>query len=359
MVIPPVKLDYPGLLCERLPSGSVRYRVRMAKNKAKRTRLHVTPDHPNFREHYHAARQGIQLPPETDAEEQTITNSIGWLVQKYIAHMDTQVDNGQLHAGTRQYRVRFANMLREKYGEFDKDIPTAKIIEMRDGLAATPGTADTFIKSIRAMYAWAADRGMVDNNPAAGIRRISGKATGATPWTIGDLEQYRRRHPAGTTAHLALTILMFTACRIGDACRLGRRHETIRSGVTWLKWQPEKRGSAPVIIPMLPPLMAATRAQDVIGETYLLTEKGHSFTSKNALGNRFRKWCDQAGLKNRSAHGVRKAAGYLLAEHGATQYQIMAIHGHSEAETSEIYTRGVARDRLASDAMELLANMDW
>jgi hypothetical protein len=37
----------------------------------------------------------------------------------------------------------------------------------------------------------------------------------------------------------------------------------------------------------------------------------------------------------------------------------MVIHGHSQAKTSEVYTRDVARTRLARDAMALLAGLEW
>lgn len=357
MVIEPVKLEYAGLLKERLPSGAFRYRVRVEGQKAKRIRLHVTPDHPHFREHYFAARAGIQLEPETEGA--AIKGSIGWLVDKYQAHMQSEVQNGLLHVGTEHYRTRFTNILRAAYGEYNAQIPSSKLVELRDEMAATPSSADTFIKSIKAMYVWAFDRGLCEINPAAGIKRIGGKAVGATPWSIEDLKQYRDYHGAGTMAHLALTLFMFTAGRIGDVYRLGRGDEVTQGGIKWLKWTPEKARAADVSIPMLPPLLKATRAGDVIGRAYLLTEHGRPFSSKNSFSNRFSKWCKQAGLENRSAHGIRKAAGYLLAHEGASQHQIMAIHGHVEAQTSEIYTRGVDRERMAADAMTLLKDMDW
>ncbi|RJL02345.1 hypothetical protein D3P06_11375 [Paracoccus aestuarii] len=47
----------------------------------------------------------------------------------------------------------------------------------------------------------------------------------------------------------------------------------------------------------------------------------------------------EEGLDNRSSHGVRKAAGHLLAQEGCSQNQIMTVHGHTQARTSEVYTR--------------------
>jgi len=73
----------------------------------------------------------------------------------------------------------------------------------------------------------------------------------------------------------------------------------------------------------------------------------------------FSKWCRAAGLENRTAHGIRKAAGNILAEAGCSQYQIMAIHGHSESRTPEVYTKGVDRDELAAAGMETMKGIDW
>lgn len=110
---------------------------------------------------------------------------------------------------------------------------------------------------------------------------------------------------------------------------------------------------------MLPQLTQATRAPNVVGSTYLLTAYGHPFASSGSLSARFKNWCQQAGLLDRSAHGVRKAGGHLMAQYGCTQYQIMAVHGHTHAQTSEIYTKGVERQKLAQDAMSALAHLDW
>lgn len=359
MVIDPVKIEYPGLLKEKLPSGAFRYRVRVEGQKARRIRLHVTPEHPNFREHYFAARAGVSLEPEISDEDATIRNSIGWIVLKYQTAMAEMVANKALDPSTLHYRTRFTNILREAFGEYHMNIPTGKLIEIRDSLAAAPSSADTFIKSIKAMYTWGMERGYCEMNPANGIRRISGKAIGAIPWSIDDLKKYRETHEPGTTAHLALTLFMFTAGRIGDVYRFGRHNEISKNGMIWLKWQPEKKGSTEVFIPMMPPLQKATRSIGVVGRYYLLNDFGQPFASKKSFGNRFSKWCKQAGLENRSSHGIRKAAGYLLAHEGASQYHIMAIHGHVEAKTSEVYTKGVEREHMAEEAMRLLENMDW
>lgn len=353
-----MKVTFPGLYSEKR-GARTRYVVRKQGEKTKKITLSVDPSHPKFAEHYHAARSGIRLDPEPDATQVSIRGSIGWLVDAYIAEMERAVGSGQMHKSTCHQRSVFLTWMRGQVGDYSVNIPQTELILLRDQKASTPGAADNFVKAVRAMFTWAIDRNMAKANPATGIKKIN-EGTGARAWTVDDLEAYRDRHPFGTMPHLALTLFMFSACRIGDAVILGRQHEAKRpDGSVWLGWQPEKRGSKKVTIPILPPLLKAIRAQPIVGRTYLLREDGQPFSSKNSFGNKFSTWMEQAGLTGLSAHGIRKAAGELLALHGASQYHIMAVHGHASAKTSEIYTEGADRARLAEQAMQMLSGMDW
>ncbi len=354
-----MKIKFHGLLKEPLPSGNFRYRVRVEGDKNKRISLSIGPDHKLFVEHYLAARRGIKLTLASEPIESTIQGSVAWLTYKHEAWLKEQVAAGAVSVLTLKKRHGLLEKLRADCGEYNMAIPQSYVVKLRDEMAQTPASADSMVGAIRSMYKWAISRGIVDVNPAIGVGNIDRGKGGATPWTLDDLKKYRNHHPKGSTAHLCLTLMMFTACRISDARWLGREHEFERDGIRGLGWQPSKRGSAYVEIPMLPPLFKATRSVKVQGKSYLLTERGKQFASSGALGQRFRKWCDAAGLPNRSSHGIRKAAGHLLAQQGCSQYQIMTIHGHTQAQTSEIYTKGVERWKMANEAMMRLEGMDW
>lgn len=354
-----MRLTFPGLLAEKPPSGAIRYRVRVEGNKARRIPLSVTPDHPQFMEVYRAARAGIRIEPEASAEERAIRGSIGWLAAKHLAALEREVEAGSVSPLTLKKRRGVMKILTDKYADYALDVPPQRLVALRDELIETPAWADSVIEGIRAMYRWATERSLCAVNPAIGIARIDRGKGGAVPWTADDLRKYRDKHPPGTTPHLVLTLFMFTACRISDAVLLGRRHEMVIEGVRAIRWQPVKAGSAEVTIPMLPPLYKATRAATVQGETYLLNGKGRPFSTPASLGQMFRRWYEEAGLSNRSSHGIRKAAGHLLAQEGCSQYQIMTVHGHTQAKTSEVYTKGVERWKLARDAMSALEAMEW
>ena len=87
--------------------------------------------------------------------------------------------------------------------------------------------------------------------------------------------------------------------------------------------------------------------------TYLVTEFGRPFTA-NGFGNRFHKWCDAAGLKHCSAHGLRKAGATIAAENGATPHQLHSIFGWTTLRQAEGYTRRTNQERMASESMSLL-----
>lgn len=363
-----MRLRYPGLLREK-HGKATRWRVRVEGNNGKRITLPCGPDDPEFHRAYTDARAGKA--PEGRRAATVSPGTMGWILQTYLDHLSRMVRLKQASPLTlKQRRSHVTFILGQQstqprtagkfYESLPMTIPAAELVAFRDRMAATPGKARNVWKTLRAAYDHAQERGLIAQNPARAVARpVYAGGGGATPWTLADLEKYRATHQPGTMAHLALTLFMFTACRIGDAAILGRGHEERHAGVLWLAWQPGKKGSRHVRIPVLPPLERAIRSQAVIGQTYLMTAYGKPFASPEALRNRFAKWCAEAGLENRSSHGIRKAAGHLLALHGATQYEITAIHGHANAATSEIYTRGFDRGLLAAKAMKRLEGMEW
>lgn len=364
-----VRVDYPGYFTETLPSGNVRHRVRVQAQPKTKITLPFGPEDRRFHDAYHSARAGIR-PDSEKVEIVPNAGTVGWLVTAYLAHLGRMVEAGEASHYTLTQRKGFAKRLLDfestsgiskgkPWRVLPMTIPQHELTALRDDMMGTPGSAKNMFKFIKAMYEWAVDRGHCKVNPAAGVKVAYKNQGGAVPWSLDDLKRYRETHPLGTPAHLCLSLFMFTACRIGDAYKLGRHNEITRNGQLWLSWQPAKKGSSPVEIPVLNPLRTALNARNVIGPTYLLTEYGKPFQSAEGLRNRLQKWCAEAGLENRSSHGIRKAAGHLLALHGASQYQIMAVHGHANASTSEVYTRSVERIRLGEMGMATLAGLEW
>ncbi len=115
----------------------------------------------------------------------------------------------------------------------------------------------------------------------------------------------------------------------------------------------EHRNPIDLDIPLHPDLATVIEATPTRHLTFLVTEYGRPF-SVAGFGAKFREWCDQAGLPQCSAHGLRKATAARLAERGASAHEIMAITGHRSLEEVERYTRAARKSKLADAAMAKL-----
>ena len=134
--------------------------------------------------------------------------------------------------------------------------------------------------------------------------------------------------------------------------RFGRQH--IRDGrLRYTQAKNEHRKPVELDIPVHPDLAATIEATPSNNLTFLVTAYGKPFTPAG-FGNRFRQWCNEAGLPHCSAHGLRKATAARLAERGATTREIMAVTGHQTLEEVERYTRAAQQAVLADSAMQKL-----
>jgi integrase len=346
-----MKVDYPGLLKEPMGSGNFRYRVRPEGDKKKRIRIYCGPEHDDFQRQYLAARRGEQPEPIKLASDYAKAKTIGWLVNSYFEYLEARVEAKLYSAKTLKKKK---NLLKRLLKRPDRTmvIPQDKLIEMQDGMMKTPAQADAFIEAVAVMYDWSIERKYLKNNPARGIKSIYAKGDGATPWKAADVKTFFAKHLPGTKPHVAMSVLLWTGCRIEDLTMLGRKHECVIEGIDAIRWTPNKKGSSEVTVPLMAPMREATRAPKIQGNTYVLGRGGKPYSSGDSMSAMFKRWCQEAELDHLSAHGVRKGLAEILAEFGCSQYEIMAILGHSEAKTSEVYTRRVERWKLALGAME-------
>jgi integrase len=216
-----------------------------------------------------------------------------------------------LSLSTRAVRHRVLERICEK----DGDKPYARmeprhVRNLRDEKAG-PEAANGVLKALRALFAWAVAADLASVNPAKSVSKVRYKSAGFHTWTIDEVRQYEATHPRGTKARLALALLLYTGARRGDVVLLGR--QMVRHG--WLTFTATKTGTV-VSIPVVPELQAELEFAPKGNLAFLVTAYGRPFTAAG-FGMRFREWCNQAGLKHCSAHGLRKAGATIAAERGA------------------------------------------
>ncbi len=240
---------------------------------------------------------------------------------------------------------------KELFADFPLERIRAKALRtLRDRKGDKLGAADNRVRALRRVFSWALDEEHMQVNPARDVKYVGGGSEGWHSWTVKELEQFERRHGVGTKARLALALLQYTgASRTTDVVRLGK-HDMHNDCIRFA------RGKTHIEVELLvaAELQSAIEASCVVGAgTFLVTARGKPFTAAG-FGNWFRDRCNEAGLPQCSAHGVRKAAAARAADNGATTHELMAMFGWLNLKMAEHYTKAANRKRGASRAATLL-----
>ena len=317
-------------------------RVRFRKG-AMSAYLKGIPWSEDFMRAYAAALQGTSLPGEIGSSR-TIPGSFDALCVAYYR----SAAFGSLQPSTQADRRGVIEAFRQQHGDKPlRGLTRAHIHSIVGAKASTPGAANNLLKALKVMLAFAVDIGLADVNPALGIKRYKSRGGGFHPWSETEVEHFRERHPAGSKARLALELLLGTAQRRGDVVRLG--WQAVRGAELAVR---QRKTDRPLLIPMHPDLVAELSVLPKTNLTFLIMDNGAPFSPA-----RFTKWfrvrCNEAGLPQCSAHGLRKLAATQLAEAGCSASEIAAITGHrtlsevaryiSEADQARLARQGRAR----------------
>ena len=242
---------------------------------------------------------------------------------------------------------------RAQYGDRLVATMTARNIgKLMEKMHETPGAAAVLLKRLRQLFDYAIFLGMRKDNPAKVVKPPKSKSSGFHTWEEEQIEAFENRHPLGSKARLALALLLYTAQRRSDVVRMGPQH--IKNGRIRVKQMKTGKELYIAIHPHLAEAIAACPSGHL---AFLVSEKGTPFTIAS-FGNWFRKRCDEAGLQDCSAHGLRKAAARRMAELGMSNQLIKSITGHVTDSEVARYTRDADQVVLADQAIAILAKAD-
>jgi integrase len=222
-----------------------------------------------------------------------------------------------------------------------------------DDWSATDNAWNNALRAIKHIFRYAEKHWGLRPNPAQEIEKRKVVTRGFEPWEIDDIQTYLDTHTHGTTANLAMMLLLEAAPRRADLVKLGPKNIVKTKGVTQLKFVPQKtehKSAIPVTVPISDRLLTAINDTVTGKDTFLVTSFGHPFTAAG-FGNKLAQWRDGAGVRPSVAtHGIRKSVGINMAENDATPYEIMAALGHSSPKVTKVYTEEADRRKLAAKA---------
>ena len=197
---------------------------------------------------------------------------------------------------------------------------------------------------------------MIQDNPAAEVKRHKvPKSDGFTVWVEEDIEAFRAHWPLHTAERLAFELLHWTGARMSDAVALT---EGMIGKDGWLTYSQGKTGNE-VTLPFRASapdfsdpegqemLLAAMNARPERHAVLMVTSYGKPRSIK-AASAWFSAAARAAGVKGKSAHGLRKRRAGLMAGNGASTHQIAAWLGHESLKMVEHYTRKADKKRMLS-----------
>jgi integrase len=231
-----------------------------------------------------------------------------------------------------------------------RDVTRRQILDARDAIAETRGrgAATAFSRVAAALFAWAADRGWIEHNPAARIKALPGGHLPA--WTEQEIAVALSGLPEALRRVAVLGL--YTGQRRGDLIAM-----------TWaaydgasIRLRQQKTGRA-LTIPAHPDLraeLAAWKAERSDSVLILTSPRTGRWTAPH-LSREMGKALAKLGLPDRlNVHGLRKSAARRLAEAGCSASEIAAITGHLSLSMVQLYTSSADQERLATAAVARL-----
>jgi integrase len=309
------------------------------------TYLIGTPWSEDFMRQYAAALDGVEERTTEIGAGRTQPDTISALIVSYY-----KLVFPTLKRSTQGMRRSILEPFRREHGDKParllKREHVAAIIAKK---ADTPHAANNLLKVLHMLFAHAIDINMLASNPAAEVRKFRTESDGFHTWIEDEVAQFGGHHPMGSKAQLALALLL-TGQRRSDVVRMGWQH--LVDGFIAVKQ--EKTGT-PLLIPLdidpsLPESLALVPKTNM---TFLVTRFGAPYTPRG-FTTWFRQKCDEAGLPQCSAHGLRKLVATRLANNGCTEEEIKAITGHKSSSEVARYTKARDQKRLAESAARKL-----
>lgn len=324
-------------------------RVRFRRKGQADYYFQAVPWTPEFMQEYQACLDGQAAPVIQPGVNRSKPGTFNALIAAYFGSPEFKGLRPSTQSTYRGILERF----RAKHG----DKPVAKIERQHikailGAMHETPAAANNLLDRLKGLMTLAMDLGMRKDDPTIRLRGYRNNSDGFHTWTESEIEAFERRHPIGTNARLALALMLYTGQRRSDAVTMGRQH--VNAKYISVKQQ---KTDARLEIPMHPTLQEVIDATPKTNMTFLVTAYGKPFTPAG-FGNWFRDRCDEAGLPQCSAHGLRKAAARRMAEAGCSNQAIKAITGHKTDKEVSRYTAAADQVRLADHAMAMTYGME-
>lgn len=318
------------------------------KPRGKRVRIRGEYGTPEFDAAVAAALADLAAPRPPKAAAGTLA----WLWERY---RDSAAWKPGLSAATRKQRENIMRPILAENGDAPYTAITRKSVT--GGLEKrkdTPAQARNYLDTVRGLFEWAVKADHLSEDPTEGVKAPQRKDTeGFKAWTESDVEKYEQHWKEGTRQRVWLRVLLYTGVRRGDAVLLGKQH--VRNGILTFYTEKGRDKRLIEVNRRIEPELEIALAQGPTSDLAFICGERLQPLTKESFGNMFKAACVEAGITDKSAHGLRKLSATIWAERGASEHELMALFGWLTPQMAAVYTRKAQRKKLALGAAERLA----
>lgn len=309
------------------------------------------PDTPGFEQELADMLAGRQTAISERAIPFSVSDGLTRYYQSANFRRGGEADRARRRGLLESFRAEFGNDLvadfRFEHIEAILLARTEKRENARGRIVGGMVAATNLKKQLNRFFRYMKKLGWIEANPVEDAENPGKtKLAGYHSWSEEEIAAFKRRHPLGTKARLALEIILWTWQRRGDASQFGPKH-IVRGKINFQA----SKNDANIWLPIAPDLKRAIEAMPSVGlQSYIVTEFGKPFTVAG-FGNWFRERCDEAGLPHCAAHGLRKAGARRAAEAEASQQGLKAVGAWKGDEEVSTYTAAVQQEGLADSVL--------
>jgi integrase len=333
-----MKCNLPFVKAYRDRHGKPRYYLR--KRGLQRVPLPGLPGSSEFLAVYNTALSAPILMPSAS---RAMEGSFAALCREYVA----SADFSNLRPVTKSELKRVVERLAAKHG--DKPVSRLErqhILRWRDDMQDRPGAANTMVRTMGVLMAFAVDRGYRKDNPAQKIKMM--RSTPFRSWTDEELLAFEAKWPLGSLERTGYALALYSSQRRADLVEMG--WQAIAGDVIRLK---QSKTGVDLEVPIHPELAMALAAVNPRRASAIITGSVGKKLSPVYFGHLISKAIMEAGLPNTCVlHGLRKTTARKLIEAGCTKRQARAITGQKTDAMIDHYSRDADQKLLSRQAME-------
>lgn len=344
------KKSFPGVTPASDRHGKVRWRLRRRiKGVAIDTYIHGKFGSDQFRAEYEAALDGAKAPARRDGAK---PGTLKWVGEQYLRSPRYLGSSDSWKATVRGQ----LDWLFDQAGDLPIDQLQTKHVEAlmgakyEEGSGQQAAAANTVKKNLSILFNYAMKKGYgATFNPAAHADGYKENPDGFHTWTIDEMRRFLTAHAPGTKARLVFALAANTGAARQDIAAMTWGNIE-GDEISYKRGKTKIGGTFPIFDLLRNELVVIPR-----GTVVLVTHGKRGLPYKpETLGNWFKEQCKAAGLPHCSLHGIRKGIATQIADHGGTEYEVMAFLAHATPKQGATYTKQANRKTLIGSGLKRL-----